>query len=247
VFSADSTALSWIARMKREAYDRDTGDTHEVQLLEGDEGIYGQAFTGPDGWLVVRTVEVPMKVRLRCFVPDGTGSWDERWVVGPDLTTAGTLTAGTATDRFFTWEVSWEDPRGVPRMVTRSLLSGQVLASTTVPTREIGGFAARPDGSEVVASKQSNLVVWRPGEKPRKVRAGTKSFFRGVAYHPSGEYLLAANNDASVRVFDTDSWTVVKQYQWGIGQLSAVAVSPDGSLAAAGGEKGQVVVWDLDL
>jgi WD40 repeat protein len=89
--------------------------------------------------------------------------------------------------------------------------------------------------------------VWRPGEKPRKVRTGTRAHFRAVAYHPSGKYLLAANNDATVRVFDTDSWTVVKHYVWDIGHLTAVVVSPDGTLAAAGGRHGRVVVWDFDL
>jgi hypothetical protein len=58
---------------------------------------------------------------------------------------------------------------------------------------------------------------------------------------------LAGNNDATARIIDTHTWEVVRQYAWDIGRLVSVAVSPDGALAAAGGQKGRVVVWDLDL
>jgi WD40 repeat protein len=80
-----------------------------------------------------------------------------------------------------------------------------------------------------------------------KVRTGTRTHYRRVAFHPDGRHLLAGNNDTTARLIDTHTWEVVRQYTWDIGSLNAVAISPDGALAAAGGQKGRVVVWDLDL
>jgi WD40 repeat protein len=68
-----------------------------------------------------------------------------------------------------------------------------------------------------------------------------------ACFHPSAPYLLLANGGPSVIVFDT-TWKPVRKWKWDTGGvLRTVAVSPDGSLAAAGGPRGVVVVWDLDL
>ena len=108
-------------------------------------------------------------------------------------------------------------------------------------------MVAPPDGSVIVGAWESSLMVWRPGGKIEKVRTGTLKHYRSLAFHPSGRYLLAGNNDATARLIDTQTWQVVRQFTWKVGSLAAVAISPDGMLAAAGGDKGRVVVWDLDL
>jgi WD40 repeat protein len=67
-----------------------------------------------------------------------------------------------------------------------------------------------------------------------------------IALHPRGHTLLVADGSKKVTAYDTSNGKAAVQYDWGIGKIGCVTYSPDGILAAAGGEKGQVVVWDAE-
>jgi WD40 repeat protein len=242
-FSPDSKIVGWLRDLSRWEYDRDTGDERQVQLTDPVRAVISQTLTGPDSWLVVSTTTPSGGNMYRCLTPDGAGNWEERWVKQHEELLSGSLT-GTKVDRVFAWQFH---RAGKPSLVMLSALSGRILAQAPLPFQSASGLTARVDGSEVVAFRTISLVAWRPGVKPQKVRTDTRTRFHAVRYHPSGKYLFVACEDTLIRVFDTSSWRVVKEYAWNIGKLSAVAVSSDGTLAAAGGEHGQVVVWDLDL
>ena len=85
------------------------------------------------------------------------------------------------------------------------------------------------------------------GADPTKFRNDNRKEFTGLAFHPSGRYLAATSNDATVKLYDTAAWKLARSFDWAIGRLRSVAFSLDGMLAAAGGDKGQIVVWDVDL
>ena len=38
-----------------------------------------------------------------------------------------------------------------------------------------------------------------------------------------------------------------RAFDWDIGRLLNIAISPDGLRAAAGSDKGRIVIWDLDV
>ena len=82
---------------------------------------------------------------------------------------------------------------------------------------------------------------------PVTFRNDNRKEFTGLAFHPSGRYLAATSNDATVKLYDTGTWELAHAFDWDIGRLRSVAFSPDGMLAAAGGDRGKIVVWDVDL
>jgi hypothetical protein len=110
-------------------------------------------------------------------------------------------------------------------------------------------WLAPPDGSRLAVRGTYQIDVFRlnePGAAPLRLSNDSRRHFTGLAFHPSGRYLAAASNDETVKLYDTTTGEV-RAFTWKLGRLRSIAFSADGTLAAAGTDKGQVVVWDVDL
>jgi WD40 repeat protein len=143
--------------------------------------------------------------------------------------------------------------RSSPAIVVRSGKTGDRLRRipvNTQPWTDRDRLKLSPDGSRLAACRPSGIHGWEtldgkalgnlyPDDNRRP--------YTDVVFHPSGRWFLTCGDDAKVRVWDADSYTEVAGFSWGLGRLRAVAISDDGTLAAAGSENGEIVVWDLDL
>jgi WD40 repeat protein len=108
-----------------------------------------------------------------------------------------------------------------------------------------------PDGQRVFGAFNKGVFAWwwPSGEPAGVVRH--PNVVSGLAVTPDGRKLVTACWDQKVREFVLEPRGELPAepaacYEWDMGKLFTVAVSADGMLAAAGGDRGaRLVVWDL--
>lgn len=134
----------------------------------------------------------------------------------------------------------------------------EVLASVAERALSNGAFALafHPSGKSLVFTAGRTLFVWEvPSARPEGValKACEKKrlqldakHFMDAAFTPDGGRLLTVSKEGAARVWDAATWTCERSFTWHVGPLRAVAVAPDGTRAAAAGDSGRVVVWDLE-
>ncbi|MCI0703331.1 MAG: WD40 repeat domain-containing protein [Planctomycetia bacterium] len=126
----------------------------------------------------------------------------------------------------------------------------EVVGSEAHRALSNGSFALRfsPCGRTLVYTAGRTLFVWDTARarEVAKVEPDTKQFM-DAAFTPCGQRLITVSKDGETRVWETATWTCERTFAWAIGSLRAVAVSPDGTRAAAAGDESRVVVWDLDV
>jgi WD40 repeat protein len=250
-FSADGRSVSWLADGSRRVYDRDTRQTAErsfvvtrltiglIQSADGTRVISQHGF--PDfrltGW----------REEADEWIPTWNMSTADLAVERPTLSADGRLLAFIARSAVGNqWATN---PR---RVEVRDARTAEACGVGEYPYNYAGPLAFSPDARQLAGFNNLTLLVWpvpNPGPlgAPRLIRnPDSRKEFTALAYHPSGRHLYATSNDETVHVFDTATWERSARFTWRLGKLKAVAVSPDGTLAAAGGDRGDVVIWDVD-
>jgi WD40 repeat protein len=232
---------------KLSVYDRER-DARTVPRLP--ENVWNTAPAFADGVLLMLQLAGHGKPRVaaRALNPD---NWDDDlWTA--ELERAGVALIGCVVGDRLLYVMSWWESslmRGVYRYAQRDVRTGALVDESDGP--ELGSiFAVSADGT-LVATALNNRVTVIAAENCAEPLAEWKNdgrkHFTGIAFHPSGKYLAATSNDETVKLYDTATWEVAHTFTWKVGRMRSIAFSPDGALAAAGADKGQVVVWDVDV
>jgi WD40 repeat protein len=119
------------------------------------------------------------------------------------------------------------------------------------PGNHRGAVRFSPDGSVLALARGKYVDLWEVagGIKPAAtIVAGTgrQPAVWALGWTAAGKVLMTAGADGFVRLWDAAAGKELRSFEWGIGKVYCAAFSPDGLTCAAGGEKGQVVVWDVD-
>jgi WD40 repeat protein len=126
--------------------------------------------------------------------------------------------------------------------------TGKVLR--TIAEHEPCGVhpAVSPDG-KLLAFGDSHVTVveMATGKQVARLKLPQYRRVRELTFHPSGRFLMAATMDTKVPLYDPTTLTELAAFDWAVGKVLVVAFSADGMRAAAAGEKGKAVVWDVDL
>lgn len=111
----------------------------------------------------------------------------------------------------------------------------------------VKAVALSADGRWAAAVARTAGYLWDTQAKGREaiVFTGRGRATAAVAFHPSRPLFATAGTDRTANFWDPATGQQLKKFTWNIGELTAVAFSPDGLQAAAAGA-GRVVVWDVD-
>lgn len=210
----------------------------------------------PDGRLlsvpdVPETVDAPATLALRTLLSDRT-RLEVRLTLPKSAGKKPRVAVSPNGERVAVAVALPEGPRGLLRsgVWILALSSGKQVGELAPATGQLNALTWSPDGRYVAGVLGARLVVWsaEDGKTRGELEAGGTRLFRGPRFHPSGRFLAAggANIDGGVYCWNVGTWEELIGFRWPVGPVACVSFSPDGTLAAAGGERGRILVWDVD-
>jgi WD40 repeat protein len=246
-FSSDGRSLWWRRRDGYRVYSRDTRECRGLSFAIG--GVTHGTFASADGTRVISRHGMPEHSLVGW--ESAKEGWIRRWTVSiADLVVESiTLSPHGGLFALVTRWALGPRPQENPRQL-------EVWDAATGVFRGKGEYqyayaptlVFAPKADLLVGINDMTLMAWPVPQlgEARLIRNDSRKDFTSAAFHPSGRRLYAGSNDGTVQVFDTATWDRLERFTWQIGKPKAVAVSADGTLAAAGGDNGDIVIWDVD-
>lgn len=245
-FSPDGTLIATATSSSYVVlWDAETQITKAVGSTSG--ARYGPAFAADAscvaavGWDTVSVWNDPAKPRPASFMAHNR--WRPDAVYQPKQTTPGYFDSVA-----FAPDGRWVAANGPLRAVVWDRATGAVRRQISHPnTNALTVVAFAPDGR--LAFTHSKVVeihsLDEDGSDP-VVLVGHTLFVRAIGFTPDGGTVMTAASDGTVRFWDARTGAPGRVFDWGIGRVYSAAFAPGGLTCAAGGEKGQIVVWDVD-
>lgn len=117
--------------------------------------------------------------------------------------------------------------------------AGEELGEISLNRVRLGDVAISPDGTRVVALAPRTLYTWPYADLVRSTANSQKSielppstYCYSVAFSADGKQLAVACEDSAVRLYDAQSWELLKTISIHNGPVSEVAFSQDGKRIA---------------
>ena len=129
---------------------------------------------------------------------------------------------------------------------TWEMPGGKFIKSFEGHTHHVMDVGWKADGKMLASAGADNVVkVWdfEKGEQVRTIPAGTKQLTRLVFVGKTGQF-ATCSGDTQVKFWNVDNGGGGKNFGGSTDFLYALAVSPDGSVVAAGGEEGIVRLYN---
>jgi len=88
-----------------------------------------------------------------------------------------------------------------------------------------------------------SLCLWDVEQRSEVANLGGGT--TALAFHPSGDRLVAATLDRTLVVWDVDSQEMIAEWNGHDGSITCMAFSPDGTVLASGSDDRTVRLWNL--
>jgi WD40 repeat protein len=170
------------------------------------------------------------------FSPDG------KWIASGHIVQVGTKqrSAGPMFGHFPVREYEYV-------LHVRDLATGQLIHEVPGWQQGIRHLAFSHDGKVIAGAAGPRLRIWNlEGDRELALHKRGTKHFQGLSFTADGRYLASVSNDETVRIWDTRTWQEHTTFTWEIGRLLNIALAPDGCCAAAGSDRGQIILWDVD-
>jgi len=187
----------------------------------------------------------------RTTVPDGesaTGglafSRDGRFLATGHMAEAGQRTRTRTVGMLSGFQ--YQTPEYDYLVRVREMPSGRVVQMLDGWQQAITHLAFSPDGNVIAGTAGPRLRVWdRQSDRELALHKRGPKHFQGISFAHDGSALATVSNDATVRIWETQTWQEHTTFTWDVGALLNIRFAPDGLRAAAGSDRGQIVIWDV--